>query len=96
MVHFSRGGRKDAAGELRARTFGPAVLRVVLTPSLWGTALRQLSATSPRGWWRRAPFAPRPDAAYIRFRIETAYGPDARPGRDDLVAYLRWCKGSAR
>ena len=78
------------------RSFIPAALRVVLTPSLWGTALRQLAATSPPGWWRRAPFAPRPDPEYVRFRTETAYGPDARPGRDDLVAYLRWCKESAR
>jgi hypothetical protein len=79
-----------------ARSFIPAAVRVVLKPSLWGIALRQLAATSPPGWWRRAPFAPRPDRAYLRFRTETAYGPDARPGPDDLVAYLRWCKESGR
>ncbi len=71
-------------------------MRVVRSPSLWGIALRQLAATSPARWWRRAPFVPRPDRAYLRFRTETAYGPDARPGRDDLTAYLRWCKESAR
>jgi hypothetical protein len=79
-----------------ARSFIPAAVRVVLTPSLWGIALRQLAATSRPGWWRRVPFVPRPDPAYVRFRTETAYGPDARPGRDDMVAYLRWCKESAR
>jgi hypothetical protein len=81
---------------LPARAFISAAGRVVLTPSLWGVALRQLLATSPAGWWRRAPFAPRPDPDYVRFRTETAYGPGARPGRDDLVAYLRWCKESDR
>jgi hypothetical protein len=81
---------------LRARAFISAAGRVVLKPSLWGIARRQLVATSPAGWWHRFPFVPRPDPPYVRFRTETAYGPDAHPGRDDLVAYLRWCKESAR
>jgi hypothetical protein len=33
-----------------------------------------------------------PDRAYLRFRLETAYGPDQAPVPDDLVAYLRWCR----
>ena len=88
--------RSPAGGRIPLRAFVPAALRVVCTPSVWGVAVRQLVATSPPQWWRRAPFAPRPDAAYVRFRTETAYGPDARPGRDDLVAYLRWCKAAGR
>jgi hypothetical protein len=84
------------SGGVPKRAFAPAVARVVLTPALWGVALRQLVATSPPGWWRRAPFIPRPDPDYLRFRTETAYGPDARPGRDDLVAYLQWCRGRPR
>jgi hypothetical protein len=96
MVHSSPTVSNDTAGAVPLRAFVPAAVRVVLRPSLWGVALRQLTATSPPGWWRRAPFAPCPDRAYLRFRTETAYGPDARPGRDDLVAYLRWCKESAR
>jgi hypothetical protein len=78
------------------RAFVPGALRVVVAPSLWGVALRQLVATSPPGWWRRAPFTPRPDRAYMRFRAETAYGPGARPGSDDLAAYLRWCRDAGR
>jgi hypothetical protein len=78
------------------RAFVPGALRVAVTPSLWGIALRQLAATSPPGWWRRAPFTPRPDRAYMRFRAETAYGPGARPGPDDLAAYLRWCRDAGR
>jgi hypothetical protein len=88
--------RSRAGGRTRLRAFAPAAVRVVCTPSVWGAALRQLVATSPARWWSRAPFTPRPDPAYLRFRTETAYGPDARPGRDDLVAYLRWCKAAGR
>jgi hypothetical protein len=97
MVHSSTSGPDGGAPrELPVRAFLPAAARVAIAPSLWGTAARQLVATSPRGWWRRPPFAPRPDPAYLRFRTETAYGPDARPAPHDLVAYLRWCKGSGR
>jgi hypothetical protein len=85
-----------AGSALPVRAFVPGALRVVLTPSLWAIAVRQLVAVSPRGWWRHAPYVPRPDRAYLRFRSDTAYGPDARPGRDDLAAYLRWCKERAR
>ncbi len=81
---------------VRLRAFVPAAVRVAAHPELWGTAWRQLVATSVPGWWRRAPFVPRPERAYVRFRTETAYGPGARPGRDDLVAYLRWCKERGR
>jgi hypothetical protein len=46
-----------------------------------------------RGWWRRPPFLPVPDAAYLRFRMETAYGDaDRDPEPDDLITYLRWCR----
>ena len=91
MVQGSRPG-----GSLPLRAFLPAATRVVCTPSVWGVALRQLGAMSPPRWWRRAPFAPRPDPAYVRFRTETAYGPEARPAPGDLVAYLRWCKAAGR
>jgi hypothetical protein len=43
-------------------------------------------------WWRRPPFLPLPDPAYIQFRLETAYGVSGRPEPADLVAYLRWCR----
>jgi hypothetical protein len=95
-VAVKRAAPGGAGTAVPLRAFVPALARVLLRPGLWGVALRQLVATSPPGWWRRAPFTPRPDRAYLRFRAETAYGPDARPGRDDLVAYLRWCKGCAR
>ena len=70
-----------------------AVLAVVARPSLWGTAIRQTVRLTPREWWRRPPFLPVPDRAYLRFRLETQYGdPDHSVEPDDIVAYLRWCR----
>ncbi len=70
------------------------VLAVVVHPSLWLTALRQLRLLAPTGWWRSAPWLPLPDPGYLRFRMVTAYGGDgARAAEpEDLVTYLRWCR----
>ncbi|HEX4979989.1 MAG TPA: hypothetical protein VFV35_07985, partial [Acidimicrobiales bacterium] len=38
-------------------------LAVLAHPSLWSTAVIQLGRLAPRGWWRRTPFLPLPDAA---------------------------------
>lgn len=66
-------------------------------PSLWSTAVIQLGRLAPRGWWRRTPFLPLPDAAYLRFRLQTQYGdPDREPAAADLVSYLRWCRRYGR
>ena len=44
-----------------------------------------------RDWYRRLPFLPVPDAAYVRWRMYTAYGrDDAVPPADDVVRYARW------
>jgi hypothetical protein len=52
------------------------------------------------GWWRRPPFVPRPDRAYLRFRLETQYGTGAgdaaKPTADDVVSYLAWCRDERR
>ncbi|MCB1039073.1 MAG: hypothetical protein R2701_12695 [Acidimicrobiales bacterium] len=70
-----------------------AFVAVARHPSLWSTALRQALRLAPAGWWRRRPFLPLPDPAYLRFRLETQYGSDATPRADDVVTYLRWCRG---
>jgi hypothetical protein len=64
-------------------------------PSLWGTALRQAGRLSRPEWWRRPPFLPVPDRDYLRFRLETQYGHAGMGAADpdDLVVYLRWCRG---
>jgi hypothetical protein len=62
-------------------------------PSLWGTALTQAGRMARPGWWRRPPFLPVPDPAYVRFRLETQYGRQDLPEPQDLVVYLEWCRG---
>jgi hypothetical protein len=44
-----------------------------------------------RGWYRRFPFLPLPDAEYLRWRMHTAYGDHhAVPPADDVIRYVRW------
>ncbi len=62
-------------------------------PWLWPTALRQVQALAPPRWWRRRPYLPLPDPAYLAFRLQTMYGDATRPPDPaDVVAYLRWCR----
>lgn len=71
-----------------------AAWSVVTRPTLWATCAIQVLRLAQRGWWRRAPFLPLMDPEYLRFRLETAYGAGGeRIEPEDLVAYLRWCKG---
>jgi hypothetical protein len=68
------------------------VAAVAVHPSLWLTAIGQLRRLAVPGWWRRPPFLPQPDPAYLRFRLVTAYGAERPPDPADVVTYLRWCK----
>jgi len=72
------------------------VLRLSAHPVLWPTALRQAVLCARPGWWRRPPFLPLPEPGYLRFRLETAHGEEGTADADDLVAYLRWCRGRRR
>lgn len=65
---------------------------LVQRPSLWATALVQARRLVPAGWWRRRPFLPVPDAAYLRFRMETQYGSGQAARPDDVITYLHWCR----
>jgi hypothetical protein len=70
-----------------------ATLAVLAHPALWGTAARQVWVMASPGWWRASPYLPLPDAAYLRFRLQTAYGdPDRDPSPADIVTYLHWCR----
>ena len=74
-----------------------AALAVLRHPSLWATAAGQLWRMTPARWWRRPPFLPLPDRAYLQFRLHTMYGDDrAAPDAEDVVAYLRWCRAFPR
>ena len=69
------------------------LLAVARRPSLWFVALRQVRVLASPGWWRRPPFLPLPDASYLRFRLQTAYGSERSAlVAHDVVVYLRWCK----
>ena len=73
---------------------GGAAVAVLVRPWLWWTALRQLVALAPRGWWRRRPWLPVPDPDYLAFRLQTMYGDSGhRPEPTDVVTYLHWCRG---
>ena len=68
-------------------------IAVLCRPSLWITALTQVSRLTPRRWWARAPFLPVPTREYFRFRVLTQYG---ERGHElevaDVLSYLRWLK----
>jgi hypothetical protein len=67
--------------------------RLARHPGLWWTAIRQVRLLAVPGWWRRAPFLPLPDRAYLRFRLETAYGDPAHALEPaDVITYLNWCR----
>jgi hypothetical protein len=72
---------------------GAAARAVAGRPRLWPVAAMVAWRLAGPGWWRRWPPVPRPDPAYLRFRLQTAYGdPSARPVPADVVAYLEWCR----
>jgi hypothetical protein len=75
-----------------------AALAVAVRPRLWATALRQARRLVVPGWWRHPPFVPKPDAAYLRFRLETQYGAaaDQTAAPADVVSYLDWCRAEHR
>ena len=67
-----------------------ALRRPTLVPCMVGAAW----AFRSRDWFRRPPFLPVPSSAYLRWRLETAYGdPEAVPPAEELERFLRW--GSA-
>ena len=44
-----------------------------------------------RDWWRRLPFLPLPDRAYLRWRMYTAYADEAAvPPVEDVIRFARW------
>jgi len=76
-----------------ARWIVRAATAVLVHPGLWWTALMQLLVLASPGWWRHWPPVPRPDAAYLGFRLQTAYGdPEHEPEPADVVDYLKWCR----
>lgn len=70
------------------------LIRVVLgRPASWWDLLTAAWAFRRRNWHKTPPFLPLPSTAYLRWRMETAYGePDAVPSPEELVRFLRWAR----
>ena len=64
-----------------------AIRRPWILPAMLGAAW----AFRSNKWYRSPPFLPLPSKAFMRWRMETAYGRNATaiPSRD-LERYLRW------
>jgi hypothetical protein len=78
---------------LGGRWIGRAATALARHPTLWPIAVRQVFVLAPPGWWQRRPFLPLPDPAYMRFRLQTAYGDPSRPPEpEDVITYLHWCR----
>ena len=71
---------------------GTIFVRVAVRhPSLAWEAVRMAAATAAPGWFRKAPFVPRPEPGYLDWRMLTAYGrPDAIPTEREVEEFLRW------
>jgi hypothetical protein len=79
------------------RRWLPAIAAVVRRPHQWLAGTRAYVTHVPPGWFRRAPFLPVPDRAWIRFRLQTAYGdPEHAPDPDDVVMWLEWSRSARR
>ena len=63
-----------------------AIRRPWLIPAMLGAAW----AFRANRWYRRPPFLPLPSKAFMRWRMETAYGQNGTVPSGDLERYLRW------
>ena len=65
--------------------------RALVRPTLASALVRVAWRFRRRGWYRRFPFLPLPDATYLRWRMYTAYGAeDAVPPAGDVERFARW------
>lgn len=66
-------------------------LRALVWPPLALDLLTMVWAYRRRGWWRRVPFVPLPDAEYVNWRLHTAYGEERQvPPVEDVIRFARW------
>lgn len=66
-------------------------------PGLWPAMLAAAWRFRARDWYRRPPFLPLPSAAYLEWRLHTAYGEGGEePDAAALERYLRWTSDMRR
>ena len=87
-------GLEELTAVVPVRSLLPVAGKLTLHPRLWPTAIRQLKRLAAKGWWRRPPFLPIPDSAYLEFRSATMYGGGhgARLNPTDVIEWLEWCR----
>jgi hypothetical protein len=69
------------------------MLRCLRHPALALDLARVAWRFRSRDWYRRPPFLPIPDRAYMAWRMHTAYGNHhAVPPADDIERYARWTR----
>ncbi len=69
----------------------PFLLLALRRPRLWPALVSASWAFRSRDWYRRPPFLPLPSKAYMRWRMETAYGePDAVPPAHEIESFITW------
>ncbi len=91
--HLARTAATERVTGARDRWVGRAAAALARHPACGPPRSARSSSWPCPGWWQRRPFLPLPDPAYLRFRLQTAYGDPARsPEPDDVVTYLRWCR----
>jgi hypothetical protein len=71
--------------------------RATVNPRLAVDLLRTAWAFRRREWWRKPPFLPLPDRAYLRWRMYTAYGDEAAvPSVAEVIGFARWRRETMR
>jgi hypothetical protein len=73
------------------------IARATVNPRLAVDLLRTAWAFRRREWWRKPPFLPLPDRAYLRWRMYTAYGDEAAvPSVAEVIGFARWRRETMR
>ena len=71
--------------------YRPFLLLALRRPWLWPALVSAAWAFRPKDWYSKPPFLPLPSKAYMRWRLETAYGePDAVPPADEIARFVTW------
>jgi len=66
-------------------------VRAIVNPRLAIDLIRTAWAFRRREWWRKPPFLPLPDRAYLAWRMYTAYADEeAVPPIEDVIRFARW------
>ncbi|MGH9103539.1 MAG: hypothetical protein ACRDYD_11250 [Acidimicrobiales bacterium] len=76
-----------------ASSLAGALAALAARPHLWTTAARQLAVLCQRS----SGGTHLPDASYLGWRAEAAYGDRAAPlAARDVVSWLEWCRRARR